>query len=162
MMNRRAFMAGLPLAGACGALAQGVEEPRAIVEQMYKISAGKDGKYSEESAFFRAPARKRWFSKSLVAALAAMERKSKRLNEPILDFDPVTNSQDPSVTRLAITTESATPAKTVVLARFYAQDAKEPVNVRYVFTREGAAWKLDDMSGDMGGKDGWALRKLIK
>ena len=33
--------------------------------------------------------------RSLRAALKAMDARSKKLNEPILDFDPVTDSQDP-------------------------------------------------------------------
>ena len=168
MTNRRMLMgacAGIVVAlFAMPAFAQiaAVEAPRDIVAQMYQISAGKDGNYSGESAVFQPAVRKRWFSKSLSAALDAMDRKSKRTNDAILDFDPLTNSQDPSVKRLAISQESASATKTVVVAKFFAYEEKEPVNVRYIFVRDGGAWKLDDMSGDRGGKDRWVLRTLIK
>lgn len=153
----------LPSASASAQPASpGDEEPRAIVDQLYKISAGKDGKYSGKSAFDQPAVRKRWFTKSLSAALDAMDRKSKRLNEPILDFDPVTNSQDPDVKRLTLTDETATSLKSVVRATFYAFDEPLPLNVRYIFVREGKSWKLDDMSGDRGGQDKWVLRAVIK
>ena len=162
MSNRREVLlgvAGWALGGR--ALAQSANDPRAIVEQIYKISAGPDGKY-EGRSIFQQPRRKQYFTKSLNAALDAMDRKSKRTNEPILDFDPITDSQDPSVTKLTITTESATPAKAVVAAKFFMAGAKDATLVRYVLLLEGGSWKVDDMSGGLAGQSGWNLRNVIK
>jgi hypothetical protein len=137
-------------------------DPKSIVEQIYKISAGKDGKYQGTSAFHQKPLQNRWFSKGLLAALKQVDAYSKKTGDIGLDFDPVTNSQDPSVNRLTIDNESTGAAKSIVSAKFFVETAKEPDNIRYIFVREGNAWKLDDMTGDRGGKDRWVLRNILK
>ena len=163
MSNRRAFLAGLAALSLAGsALAQTAGDPRAVVEQIYKISAGPDGKYDAKSIFDLPKYRTQYFTKSLIAALEAMDRKSKRTNEPILDFDPITDSQDPSVKNLTITTESATAAKAVVAAKFFQAGSKDATIVRYTMALEGGSWKVDDMNGGRDGQGGWNLRKVIR
>ena len=133
--------------------------PKDIVVEIYHIAAGPKGDYQTPSAFDDKQVRKN-FTKSLLAAQKAMDMRSKKLNEPILDFDPVTNSQDPSVRNLSVDVESADAAKTIVAAGFDSEGAKARNVVRYVFVREGAAWKLDDIRGD-NGDDKWDLRELM-
>jgi hypothetical protein len=135
--------------------------PREVVEQIYKVSAGRDGKYQGPSAFTDAGIRKRFFSRSLLAAVVKMEKLSKKRNEPILGFDPVTNSQDPDVKDLQIAVESQTPARVVVAARFLSFDDKEPSIVRYALISEAGAWRIDDIQGEHG-KDAWSLREIIR
>jgi hypothetical protein len=86
--------------------------------------------------------------------------RSKKLNEPILDFDPVTNSQEPSVLNLSVAVESAEAAKTIVAASFDRESRPLRNVVRYVFVRDGGGWKLDDMRGEEG-DDKWDLRELM-
>ncbi len=161
-MHRRACLAMIVGLAATPALAQPVDDPQSIVTKIYAISAGRDGKYSGDSAFLKPDVQRRWYSKSLRAALAAVKREEAKTGDVILDFDPVTNSQDPSVKRLAIAVESQTDAAAVVSATFFSFAEKEPSIVRYVFIREGADWKLDDMRGEHAGKDKWVLRGLLK
>ena len=84
-----------------------------------------------------------------------MDARSKKLNEPILDFDPVTNSQDPQVEKLTIAAEGDAAAA----ATFFSGDVKHVV--RYSFVREDGAWKVDDIAGGAG-DDKWDLRDIIK
>jgi hypothetical protein len=134
--------------------------PKDMVTEIYHIAAGPKGDYQTVSAFDDKQVRKN-FTKSLLAADSAMNARSKKLNEPILDFDPITNSQDPSVRNLTIAVESADAAKTIVAASFDSEGSKTRNVVRYIFVRDGAAWKLDDISGENGGADKWDLRAIM-
>jgi hypothetical protein len=150
-----ALLAGLAVAPAFA------EEPspKDLVTQIYRISAGPKGDYGAPSGFEDKQVRKH-FTKSLLAAQKAMDQRSKKLNEPIMDFDPVTNSQDPSVVHLTIDVESADAAKTIVAASFDRADGPKRNVVRYIFVREDGAWKLDDMRGEEG-DDKWDLREVM-
>jgi hypothetical protein len=112
-MNRRTLLYLFIGSTALPALAA-EPSPRDIVAEIYRISAGQDGKYQGPSAFDDEGVRTRYFSKPLLAAIVRMEKLSKEKDEPILDFDPVTNSQDPDVKDRQITVESESPSKTVV------------------------------------------------
>ncbi len=163
-MHRRMLLVGLAVSSTMAfapALVAAPAQPREIVEQIYKFSAGPDGRYRGPSAFNDPGLRKRFFSRSFFAAVVKMEKLSKKRNEPILDFDPVTNSQDPDVKELQIAVDSETPARIVVAAQFRSFDDQEPSIVRYAFVTEAGAWKLDDIEGEHG-KDKWSLREIIK
>ena len=127
--------------------------PVDIVTTIYRIYAGPKGDYSQVS--FDDARIAAFFTRSLRAAMKAMYARSKKNDEAILDFDPVTDSQDPMVQRLSIASES----ESVVAATFFSGEVKHVV--RYVFARESGAWKLDDISGGEG--DGkWDLRDIVK
>ena len=79
-----------------------------------------------------------------------MNARSRKSNEPILDFDPVTDSQDPQVERLSIAAESVS----VVAATFFSGAVKHVV--KYDFKPEGGGFKIDDISGGSGA-DAWDL-----
>ena len=159
-MRRRAFLllmtawTLLPASARAAAGANpGDREPEDIVGEIYRLYAGPKGDYQQGSIEDKRVSA--FFSKSLRAALKAMNARSKKINEPILDFDPVTDSQDPLVERLSIAPERAS----VVAATFFSGELKHVV--RYVFSREDGAWRIDDISGGEGeGK--WDLREIIK
>ena len=135
------------------ALAAGESSPADVTTAIYAIYAGPKGDYQTGNLDDKRVAA--YLSKSLRAALKAMDARSKKLNEPILDFDPVTDSQDPQVEKLAIAAEGDTAA----VATFYSGDVKHVV--RYNFVHEGDAWKVDDISGGADA-DKWDLRDIIK
>ncbi len=152
-MRRRTF---LILAGASLLASPALAADRApvdVVAEIYRVYAGPKGDYSQGSIEDKRV--EATFTASLRKALAAMDARSKKRNEPILDFDPVTDSQDPMVERLSIASES----DSVVAATFFSGDVKHVV--RYVFKREDGAWKIDDISGGAG-DDKWDLREIIK
>jgi hypothetical protein len=138
--------------------------PRDVVVDLYKTAAGKDGKYDGLSPISENSIRPRFLSKSLAAALAAMDKKSAKDNDVILDFDPITNSQDPAVNDLVIETEQESETKAVVLARFWSYKKDDTSLVRYLLIKENKLWKIDEITGNVRGeeKDPWSLRAIIK
>jgi hypothetical protein len=153
-MQRRTFLilAGASALAPTWALAA-TASPVDVVTALYHLYAGPKGDYSSVSFDDRRVAA--LFTKSLRDAMKAMYARSKKSGDVILDFDPVTDSQDPAVDRLSIASES----ESVVVATFYSRDDKRVV--RYVFKNEGGAWRIDDLSGGQGA-DKWDLRDIIK
>lgn len=162
-MNRRSFCLALAASVAASPLlaqAPAKETPVQIVMAIYKRAAGKNGKYEGQSAFSDRAIRARYFSKAFLGDVNRAEALSKKLDEPILDFDPVTNSQEPSVNKLQITSESEDDKSAVVAATFYSFEESKPRIVRYLFTRENDGWRLNDMIGAYD-SDKWELRKML-
>jgi hypothetical protein len=138
---------------ATAARAAGENAPADVVTAIYRIYAGPKGDYQNGNLDDKAVVV--YLSKSLRAALKAMDARSKKLNEPILDFDPVTDSQDPEVEKLTIAGEGDAAA----IATFFSGDVKHVI--RYSFVREDGAWKVDDISGGAGDET-FDLRDIIK
>ena len=147
------LLAAAAVAAPGAAPAAGESSPAEVTTAIYAIYAGPKGDYQAGNLDDKRVAA--YLSKSLRAALKAMEARSKKLNEPILDFDPVTDSQDPQVEKLAIAAEGDAAA----VATFFSGEVKHVV--RYSFVRDGDAWKVDDISGGAG-DDKWDLRDIIK
>jgi hypothetical protein len=131
--------------------------PADVVADIYRIAGGSLGDYQTKGIDERGV--RAQLSRALLKAMDAMNRRSKTANEPILDFDPITDSQDPSVVDLKIAAEAGDPARPVVDASFD-RGANDRDVVRYVFVREGGAWKIDDISGGAG-ESKWDLRDII-
>jgi hypothetical protein len=147
------LLAAAAVAAPSAAPAAGESSPADVTTAIYAIYAGPKGDYQSGNLDDKRVAA--YLSKSLRAALKAMDARSKKLNEPILDFDPVTDSQDPQVEKLAI----APAGDAAATATFYSGDAKHVI--RYSFVREDGAWKVDDVSGGAGDEK-WDLRDIIK
>ncbi len=156
-MKRPLAMLALALLLAPVSASAAERAPAEIVTEIYRIAGGPQGDFQTsgiEDKGVRAQ-----LSRTLVKAMDAMNRRSKATDEPILDFDPITDAQDPSVNDLKIAPEAGDPAHPIVDASFDS-GAPERHIVRYVFVREGKAWKVDDISGGAGeGK--WDLREII-
>ena len=133
--------------------------PRDIVGAIYQVSAGKDGSYSGPSAFDDSEVRHLYFSKGLAEEVAALQAKS--AGEPILNFDPITNSEGPDVQDLDIAIESQQPDRMIVMAKF--KSTEDSSILHYDFVKEGNLWKLDDIRGEISGQPGqWSLREILK
>jgi hypothetical protein len=152
-LSMMALLAAVAVAVPSAAPAAGESSPADVTTAIYHIYAGPKGDYQTGNLDDKRVIV--YLSKSLRAALKAMDAQSKKLNEPILDFDPVTDSQDPQVEKLSVAPEGDAAA----VATFYSGEVKHLV--RYSFVREGDAWKVDDISGGAG-DDKWDLRDIIK
>ena len=149
---RKRFVFLLLVAAVPWGAAAAEPSPTDVVTGIYRIYAGPKGDYQAGSIEDKRIAV--LFTTSLRKALVAMNARSRKSNEPILDFDPVTDSQDPQVERLSIAAES----DTVVAATFFSGASRHVV--RFVFKPEGDASKIDDISGGSGA-DAWDLRRII-
>ena len=167
MINRRNALVFTLAAAAmlAASSARADESPLAIVTLFYKVSAGKDGKYSGNSAYYQDKIRAKYFSKGLRALADALDKKAKTENGVGLDFDPITDSQDPSVKDLKFEPDGESDGEAAVKASFAVESETGGVGprkvIRFVFLREAKAWKLDNMTAGQG-DDGWDLRKLLK
>ncbi len=131
------------------ALAAGASSsPCDFVKDVYAFSAGKDGKWSGRSAYTDEKARARFLSKSLLQSIIADEKKSQG-EEGAVDYDPISNSQDPSINNLTYSVVSTSADAAIVKARFtLAKDAASPATeVSYDLIREEGAWKINDIRG---------------
>ena len=136
--------------------------PTDIVTDIYRIAAGPKGDYM--AAGIDDPRVRKQFSHSLLKAMDAMNLRAKKTGELLLDFDPITSSQDPSVFDLKIEPEPGDSAHPVVDASFNRAASENDLKrhiVRYIFLREGNAWKLDDIGGTVA-DDKWSLRETLQ
>src|ERR1700738_3612550 len=170
MITRRAFV----LTAAIGLLANAsrptlaepasANDPRSIVNAIYTRAAL--GKGDGGGGFLTASksARARNLSQSLATLWLRADAHTPKGDVGPVDFDPVTNSQEPDVKSFSMSTETfnrqrATIAVTLTghnAARTKAEDAV----IRYDFLLEGARWKIDDIRGVEEGKP-WSIRGML-
>ena len=82
-----------------------------------------------------------------------------------IDFDPVTNSQDPDVKSFKVVAEKqeadkATVAVTIESHQREARAKPADKTIRYDFVHEAGQWKIDDIKGAVDGSP-WSVRALL-
>jgi hypothetical protein len=81
-----------------------------------------------------------------------------------IDFDPVTNSQEPDVKSFSAVAEKLDADKAVIAVAIAGRGAprKKPADntVRYTFVRDDGQWKIDDISGASDGEP-WSIRGML-
>jgi len=140
--------------------------PADVVTRIYHIAAGPKGDYQhcdvkdEAACTLGGPRIDALLTHSLNALLDDMDKRSQAANAPILDFDPITASQDPFVDRLTIKAGPITGDDARVMVGFFtAKGPKAPrTDLVYVMKREDGAWRVDNILDEA--KDGWDLRKV--
>lgn len=153
--SRRTLLASLISLAAAGPAFARNDDPSALIAEIYRI-VGPEGNVS---IFFDPEMRRRFLSRRLQAALTAMEKRRPEGDAPDLDFDPVTNGNDPSVHDLRIKTESKNASHAVVIADFLSHQDTEHSVLRYILVRENG-WKVDDIVAS--GKNDWRVSKIIE
>lgn len=156
---------GALLAPAMSAPAQTQgQDPAAIVTGIYKKASAGKGDSGGQFLWLKAKDRTRSMSKSLSALWAKADKHEKPGELGAIEFDPVTNSQDPSVRSFAVKTEKQDDNTATVATTFGAQPGhvrKQPTDtVRYDFVREDGRWKIDDIRGEVE-KTPWSVRKML-
>ena len=102
----------------------------------------------------------RYFSKSLETLLKKAEAKSRRNNEPIIDFDPDhEHAGNDAAEEFSTSPWRRAAADKATVAAKWSISAPD-LTVRYDFVQENGAWKIFDLRGDANGKDAWSLRKI--
>jgi len=170
MITRRTFIStglGGLLASAAlysvHAAQPSASDPVAIINAIYARAA--KGKGDGGGAFImeNKAAKAKYFSKSLIELWVKADAHTPKGDVPPIDFDPVTNSQEPDVKSFKVAAEKLDADEAVIAAtitghllRFKPSDN----TVRYHFVREGGKWKIDDISGTIDG-EAWSIRDLL-
>ena len=169
MITRRTLTltgtAGL-LAGAIApcAFATSPDDPVAIVNAIYARAA--KGKGDGGGAFIieTKAAKAKYLSKALVALWAKADAHTPKGDVGPVDFDPVTNSQEPDVKSLTVTPEKLEADKAVIAVTIAGRGAPRanPADntIRYDFVRDDGRWKIDDISGSSDG-EAWSIRGML-
>jgi hypothetical protein len=167
MITRRALVfTGLLATASQSALADPPipNDPVAIISAIYSRAA--KGKGDGGGAFVteNTAAKAKYLSKSLVALWAKADAHTPKGDVGPIDFDPVTNSQEPDVKSFTVTPEKL-DAGTAVIAVSIVGNAAPSANaadavIRYDFVRDGGHWKIDDIRGAVDGKP-WSIRSML-
>ena len=167
MLTRRSFVVASLLATISAAGAQtpapAPSGPVAILTAIYTRAA--KGKGDGGGAFIieTKAAKAKYLTKSLVALWAKADAHTPKGDVGPVDFDPVTNSQEPDVKSFKIDPEKqdADKASLAVTITGYRNDRKPSDQVvRYDFVREAGGWKIDDIKGSSDG-EAWSIRKML-
>jgi Protein of unknown function (DUF3828) len=132
------------------ACSRSVPPPEKTIETLYAPYVSHAVEHGE-STWEKSPV----YSKNFKAAIDRGFEYSLLLNEPVIDFDPIANAQDFSITNIRIEVDHPVEAgKAHVLARFNNGDRKTAVG--YDMVLEDGTWKVDGIRG--GDQE---LRKII-
>lgn len=140
------------------------DDPRSIVNAIYTRAAR--GKGDGGGGFVTADksARARNLTRSLVALWLKADAHTPKGDVGPVDFDPVTNSQEPDVKSFTMTTESFNSQRATIAVTITGHDAprKNPDDavIRYDFVRDPVQWKIDDIRGADDGKP-WSIREML-
>ena len=139
-------------------------DPVAIVNAIYARAA--KGKGDGGGAFIieSKAAKAKYLSKALVALWAKADAHTPKGDVGPVDFDPVTNSQEPDVKSFSVVTEKLEADKAVIAVtiagRGAAREKAADNTIRYNFVRDGGQWKIDDISGASDGEP-WSIRGML-
>jgi hypothetical protein len=170
MLTRRELM----LSGAADLLATAVaqpvlaaatapDDPAGIITSIYTRAA--KGKGDGGGAFIieNKAAKAKYLSKSLVELWAKADAHTPKGDVGPVDFDPVTNSQEPDVKSFKVVAEKMEADKAVIAVTFTGRNTppRKPADrtVRYDFVREAGNWKIDDIKGASDGAP-WSIREM--
>ncbi len=126
-------------------------DPAAIVTAIYARAAKGKGDGGGAFVIENKAAKAKYLSKSLVELWAKADAHTPKGDVGPVDFDPVTNSQEPDVKSFKVAAEKLEADKAVIAVTIIGRNAvrRKPVDqiVRYDFVRDGSEWKIDDIKG---------------
>ncbi|OPY96811.1 hypothetical protein A5906_00345 [Bradyrhizobium sacchari] len=165
MLTRRSLVATCLLAAVSPALAQApaTNDPLAILTAIYTRAAKGKGDGGGGFVIENKAAKAKYLSKALVALWAKADAHTPKGDVGPVDFDPVTNSQEPDVKSFRVDAEKmeADKATAAVTITGHRNDRKPAdLIVRYDFVREAGGWRIDDIRGASGGQ-AWSIRKML-
>jgi hypothetical protein len=156
-MFRTILTACLILLGASmGAYAQ--ESPDAFVKRVYdtQFPDGRD----DGPSILASERRKLFFTSAVVAAMKRDEERAEAQGEMgSLDFDPISNSQDPQVKDVKVRIESQSGDRATVIANF-ANGGSSREEIAYDLIIQGEGWKILDIRSSVAETE-WSLRGIF-
>jgi len=167
MVTRRKLI----VSGAAGLLAAAMphtmsaaDDPASILTAIYtRVAKGKGD--SGGTFVIQKAARTKYLSNALAALWAKADARTRKGDSGPVDFDPVTNSQDPDVKAFKVAAEKqdASKATIAVTIESHQRDARQnpaDKSIRYDFVQEAGQWKIDDIKGAVDGSP-WSARALL-
>ena len=167
MLTRRTFViASFATAVPIAALAQtpSPSDPVAIITAIYTRAAKGRGDGGGSFIIGSKAAKAKYLSKSLVELWAKADAHTPKDDVGPVDFDPVTNSQDPDVKSFKVNPEKLEADKaTIAVAIAGHRTDRKPADqlIRYELVREAGAWKIDDIKGSSDGEP-WSIRAMLE
>jgi hypothetical protein len=165
MLTRRSFVAASLLATASPALAvmPAPGYPVAVLTAIYTRAAKSKGDGGGAFIIENKAAKSQYLSKALVALWAKADAHTPKGDVGPVDFDPVTNSQEPDVKSFKVDAEKIEADKAAVAVTITGhRNDRKPADliVRYDFVREAGSWRIDDIKGSSDG-EAWSIRKML-
>src|SRR5260370_28720556 len=168
MISRRTLILG----GAMGAVAAtktfaetpSPNDPTAILTAIYTRAAKGKGDGGGAFVIENKAAKAKYLSKSLVELWAKADAHTPKGDVGLVDFDPVTNSQEPDVKSFKVVATSLEAEKAVIAVTIAGRNTppRKPADrtVRYDFVRDAGDWKIDDIKGTSDGEP-CAIRAML-
>lgn len=167
MISRRAFVLSGIAALTCAAAhpAVAADDPVTILTAVYTRVASGKGDGGGTFVFDSKAARAKYLSTSFADLWNRADARTKKGDGGPVDFDPVTNSQDPDVKTFRIAPEKmqkniATVAVTIT-GHHERRKTKSDETIRFEFVRESIGWKIDEIRGTVDGKP-WSIRPILR
>ncbi len=139
-------------------------DPVGIVTAIYTRAAKGKGDGGGGFVIENQAAKAKYLSKSLVALWAKADAHTPKGDIGPIDFDPVTNSQEPDVKSFKVVAEKLEAEKAIIAVTLTGRNTPpaKPADrtVRYDLVRDGAEWKIDDIKGASDGEP-WSIRDML-
>ena len=139
-------------------------DPVAIVTAIYTRAAKGKGDGGGGFVIENKAAKAKYLSKSLIALWAKADAHTAKGDVGPIDFDPVTNSQDPELKSFKVVAETLAADKAAIAATIAGSQPRtksDDETVRYDFVRDGDKWKIDDIKGAIDGAP-WSIRGMLQ
>jgi hypothetical protein len=140
------------------------DDPVAIVTAIYTRVAKGKGDGGGGFVIENKAAKAKYLSKALIALWAKADAHTPKGDVGPVDFDPVTNSQDPDVKSFKVDTEKldGNTASIAVTLDGHRGKREKPTDavIHYDFVRESTGWKIDDIKGS-GDGEAWSIRAML-
>ena len=140
------------------------DDPVAIVTAIYTRAAKGKGDSGASFVIENKAAKAKYLSKALIALWAKADAHTPKGDVGPIDFDPVTNSQEPDVKSFKVDAEKLEAAKALIAVTITGHNAppRKPADqvIRYEFVRETNGWKIDDIKGSSDG-EAWSIRDML-
>jgi hypothetical protein len=139
-------------------------DPVAIVNAIYARAAKGKGDGGGGFVIESKPAKAKYLSKALVVLWAKADAHTPKGDVGPVDFDPVTNSQEPDIKSFKAVAEKLDADRAVIAVTIAGRGAPraKPADkiIRYNFVRDDGRWKIDDILGASDGEP-WSIRGML-
>jgi Protein of unknown function (DUF3828) len=165
MLTRRTLILSGLFATFAGAHAEppSANDPVAIVTAIYTRATKGKGTEGGGFVYENKAAKAKYLSKSLIALWAKADAHTAKGDVGPVDFDPVSNSQDPDIKSFKVNAEKLDADKaTIAVSMISAHTGRKAGDevVRYDLVREVNGWKIDDIKGKSDGEP-WSIRDML-